>query len=72
LPDYGCIELIERENRVGLLQEIELALSDLADPDTQIETGRLLTADFVYIKGYFTSSVLGHPNLTHRVRPSRD
>jgi len=41
------IELIERENRVELLKEMEISLSDLADSQTQVEVGRLLTADFI-------------------------
>lgn len=41
------IELIEREKRVELLKEMELSLSDLADPQAQVEVGRLLVAGFI-------------------------
>ncbi len=41
------ITLIERDKRVELLEEMEVSLSDLADPKTQITVGKLLTADFL-------------------------
>jgi len=41
------VSLIEREKRTKLLEESEFALSDLADPDSQVELGRMLAADFM-------------------------
>ena len=36
------VSLIAREKRTKLLEESEFALSDLADPDSQVELGRML------------------------------
>jgi TolB-like protein len=41
------VSLIAREKRTKLLEETEFALSDLADPDSQVELGRMLAADFM-------------------------
>ena len=42
------IKLIERERRTDLLEEMEIALSDLADSQTQLEVGKLLAVYMVY------------------------
>jgi len=41
------IELIERERRAEVLEEIEFALSDLADATKQVEVGRMLEAEYL-------------------------
>lgn len=41
------VSLIAREKRTKLLEETGFALSDLADPDSQVELGRMLAADFM-------------------------
>lgn len=41
------ITLIEREKRTDLLEEMEIALSDLADSQTQLEVGKLLAAKYM-------------------------
>ena len=41
------IKLIEREKRTDLLKEMEIALSDLADSQTQLEVGKLLAARYM-------------------------
>jgi len=41
------IELIEREQRKQILEEMEFALSDLADSKQQLELGKLLAAGYI-------------------------
>lgn len=41
------ITLIERDKRTELLEEMEMALSDVADPEAQLVVGRLLAADYI-------------------------
>ncbi|MBN1835589.1 MAG: hypothetical protein JW820_07045 [Spirochaetales bacterium] len=41
------VELVERENRVELLEEMEISLSEMADPQTQLRVGELLAAQFI-------------------------
>jgi TolB-like protein len=41
------IELIEREQRTQILEEMAFALSDLADSDQQLELGKLLAAGYI-------------------------
>lgn len=41
------IVLIEREQRVELLKEMEISLSDMADSATQIKVGQMLTANYL-------------------------
>jgi TolB-like protein len=41
------IELIEREKRTQILEEMEFALSDLTDSDKQLELGKLLAAGYI-------------------------
>ena len=41
------IELIERERRKQVLEEMEFALSDLADSNQQLELGKLLAAGYI-------------------------
>ena len=39
--------LIDRKKRTELMDEMEFALSDLADADSQVELGRMLAADYM-------------------------
>jgi TolB-like protein len=41
------VNLIEREKRAEVLEEIEFALSDLADTTKQVEVGRMLAAKYL-------------------------
>jgi TolB-like protein len=41
------ITLVERDKRTELLEEMEIALSDMADPEVQLEVGKLLAADYI-------------------------
>lgn len=41
------VELVEREKRTDLLEEMEMSLSDMADPAAQIEVGKLLAAGYI-------------------------
>jgi len=41
------IDLIEREKRAQILEEMEISLSDLADTETQVEVGKMLTAGYI-------------------------
>ena len=41
------IDLIERERRAEVLEEIEFALSDLADTTKQVEVGKMLVAKYL-------------------------
>jgi len=41
------VDLIEREKRAEVLEEIEFALSDLADATKQVEVGKMLAAKYL-------------------------
>lgn len=41
------VQLVDREKRTALLEEMEFGLSGLADPSKVAEMGRLLTADYL-------------------------
>jgi TolB-like protein len=49
LRKSGKIKLIERENLSKLLKEQEFSLSDLADQETQVKLGMLLSAQYIVI-----------------------
>jgi len=41
------VDLIEREKRAEILEEMEISLSDLADTEIQIEVGKMLIANYI-------------------------
>lgn len=41
------IDLIEREKRAEILEEMEISLSDLADTEEQVKVGKMLTAVYI-------------------------
>jgi TolB-like protein len=47
LAKSKALVLIERDKRTEMMQELELSVSDLADPDKQLEVGRLLAAKYM-------------------------
>ena len=47
LQQSPSIEIIEREKRAELLHEMNIVLAGLADPDTQLEVGKLLIASYI-------------------------
>ena len=57
IAKLGTLTVVERNNLDKILEEQELALSDLMDTSTAIEIGKFLTADFIV-----TGSVIEMPN----------
>lgn len=47
LPEYKASQVVEREMLDALLQELNLATSDLADPVTQARLGKVLSARYL-------------------------
>lgn len=47
LQDHPRIQVVEREVLDALLQELNLGTSDLADPDTQLRLGKVLSAQLL-------------------------
>jgi len=52
VQDTHKYRLIERQKLLLVLEELNLATSDLVDPQTQLKLGKILGANFMLFSGY--------------------